>query len=62
MGKAKKAHRKRVQARNQRIQAERKALDKLVSDWSEVVKGNSTPPLPTPPNFLELNGSDADRY
>ena len=66
MGKKAKAHRARVAARNARIKEEGKRLTKAYLKAREALKEYSDSLLVQDgikgPGFLELTGSDADKY
>jgi hypothetical protein len=58
MGKKTKEHRARVAKRNKAIQDQGKALTKAYLKAREAREANAV----NTPGFLELNGSDADKY
>ena len=59
MGKTKKAHRKKVAARNQKIKHAQRAYEK----WVETIMTPQPVVNPVNPgNFIPLTGSDADKY
>lgn len=58
MGKAKKAHRKKVQARNQKVKAEQRQFEKAYAHGMELLRQMREEPKPYQPgNFVPLTGS-----